>query len=201
MLLANNIFFERDNQIILKNLSLTISEKKIIHLIGKNGSGKTTLLKILSNILYPQKGDIFWNGKNIKKNPFEFYKDITFIMDKESSNKNLTLYENIFFWKKIFSSKINESEIDSILSVLSLIEYKNTRVINLSYGEIKKLELLRLIIEKKKLWLLDEPFIGLDKTSIEIINQTIINHTDLGGMVVFTSHISSKISNLEILEL
>ena len=66
MLLANNICFNRDNKSILQNFSLTISPKKIIHLVGDNGVGKTTLLKILANILEPNEGEIFWNGKNIK---------------------------------------------------------------------------------------------------------------------------------------
>ena len=95
MLLANNICFKRNNKDILKNIDLSLSPKKIIHVTGNNGSGKTTLLKIICNILEPQEGSIFWKSKNIKKNTFEFYKDLTFIMDRESSNINLTLFENI----------------------------------------------------------------------------------------------------------
>lgn len=202
MLLANNIYFNRDDKVILNNISLSISPKKIIHLRGSNGSGKTTLLKILCNILEPKKGEIYWNGKNIKKNFFDFYKDVTFIMDKPTSNKNLTVYENIYFWKKLFSSNIKTDEINSILDLLLLNQYKNTLISNLSYGENKKLELLRLVIEQKKLWVLDEPYMGLDQDSMEIINQTIINHINLNGMVIFTSHIfnSTMFPNILTLE-
>ena len=56
-------------------------------------------------------------------------------------------------------------------------------------------------IEQKKLWILDEPYMGLDETSINLINQTIINHIELGGMIIFTSHISPNISNLETIHL
>ena len=104
MLLANNIVFNRDNKKILNKISLTLSSKKILHITGNNGAGKTTLLKILTNILEPEEGEVFWDGKNIKKNPFIFYKDLTYIMDKTSSNINLTVSENIFFWIKLFSS-------------------------------------------------------------------------------------------------
>tara|TARA_Y100001970_G_scaffold291213_1_gene427525 strand:+ start:1350 stop:1973 length:624 start_codon:yes stop_codon:yes gene_type:complete len=197
MLLANNIYFSRNNKEILNNINISLSPKKIIHLSGDNGIGKTTLLKILCNVLEPEKGDIFWKSKNIKKNPFEFYKDLTFIMDKEISNINLTLTENIFFWKNLFSSKIKNIEIDSVLDLLSLKKYKNTPVNYLSNGERKKLELLRLIIEQKKLWVLDEPFLGLDQSSIDIINQTIIKHLDLNGMVIMTSHLLPAIPNIE----
>lgn len=201
MLLANNIFFHRNNREILSNINISISPKQIIHLTGDNGVGKTTLLKILCNVLEPQKGNIFWKSKNIKKNYFEFYNDLTFIMDKETSNVNLTVYENIIFWKQLFSSKIKIDEINLILDLLYLQQYKNVIVGDLSYGERKKLELLRLIIEQKKLWVLDEPFIGLDKPTINIINQTFNRHIEYNGMILFTSHLSPNIKNVEIFNL
>ena len=201
MLLVNNINFYRNNKIILKDVNLSLSNKKILYLSGSNGAGKTTLLKILCNILVPQEGEIFWNGKNIKKNPFEYYKNITYIMDNQTSNKYLTTYENIFFWRKLFSSTISNDEIDSILDLLSLKKYKDIQVNYLSYGEKKKLELLGLIIEKKKLWILDEPYLGLDEHSVSIINQTILNHIELHGMMIFTSHIRPDIKEKEIEEL
>jgi len=201
MLLANNIYFKRNKIEILNNINISISPNKILYIQGKNGSGKTTLLKILTNILKPKKGEIFWKGKNIKKNPFNYYKDVTFIMDSKTSNINLTVKENIMFWSKLFSSKTKIQQINSALKLLSLDKYQNTLVGNLSYGEIKKLELSRLIIEQKKLWILDEPYIGLDNYSIGLINQSIINHVEKGGMTILTSHIPPDINDLEILNL
>ena len=71
----------------------------------------------------------------------------------------------------------------------------------LSAGEQKKLELTRLILEQKKLWVLDEPFNHLDDLSIEILNQTFIDHVNNNGMILFASHFDPIISNLETLEL
>ena len=122
-------------------------------------------------------------------------------MDKPTSNQNLTINENILFWKNLFSSKITIIEIESILKLLKLDKNKNTEVINLSLGEIKKLELSRLIIEQKKLWVLDEPYIGLDISTVDLINQTIKNHTELGGMVIFASHVTPNIKTLHSLHL
>ena len=122
-------------------------------------------------------------------------------MDKSSSNTNLTIFENIMFWIRLCSSSRNLEEVESVLKLLSLYHYKNTLVSSLSYGEVKKLELVRLIIEQKKIWVLDEPYIGLDLISTNLINETIVNHARLGGMVIFTSHIPVDISKLEILHL
>ena len=180
---------------------MSLTPKKIIHLKGNNGIGKTTLLKILTNIISPDEGEVFWNGKNIKKNPYYFYKDLTFIMDSNSSNSHLTVKENMLFWCKIFKSKIKDNEIDSILGLLLLDKYKDTPISYLSYGELKKLELSRLIIERKKLWILDEPYIGLDNSSSELLCETFINHLKLDGMIIFTSHIIPPINTLDSLNL
>jgi len=201
MLLANNISFYRNNNIIFKDVSLALPPQKIINITGANGIGKTTLLKILTHVLIPKKGDIFWNGKNIKKNLFNYYKDVTFVMDKQNSNINLSDIENIFFWKKLFSSIISKKEIDAILDLLSLDSYRNTPINYLSNGEIKKLELTRLVIERKKLWMLDEPYIGLDIETINLLNETFINHTKSGGMIIFSSHYVPDIPNIENLQL
>ena len=201
MLLANNISFYRNNNIIFKDVSLALPHQKIINITGTNGIGKPTLLKILTHVLIPKKGDIFWNGKNIKKNLFNYYKDVTFVMDKQTSNINLSVIENIFFWKKLFSSIISKKEIDAILDLLSLDSYRNTPINYLSNGEIKKLELTRLVIEQKKLWMLDEPYIGLDIETINLLNETFINHTKSGGMIIFSSHYVPDIPNIENLQL
>ena len=201
MLLANNITFSRNNREILKDVNISLKPKKIIHLKGNNGAGKTTLLKIITNVIKPDQGEIFWNGKNIKKNPYELYKSLTFIMDKKSSNSFLTVYENVLFWKNLFRSKIKNKEIDSVLNLLLLDKYKNIHASNLSYGELKKLELARLIIEQKMLWVLDEPYIGLDNSASDLINQTFLNHIELGGMIIFTSHITPAIRTLHTITL
>jgi len=201
MLLVNNIYFKRNNRQIINNVSLSLSAHKIIHLTGNNGAGKTTFLKIITNIIELQKGEIYWNGKNINKHPFYFYKNFTFIMDQNTSNNSLTIDENICFWRRLFSSKRNNKEIDSILELLSLNHLKKTLINYLSYGEKRKLELSRLIIEQKKLWVLDEPYNGLDQISINLVNHTLLNHIKLGGMVIFTSHFSPDIPNIENLHL
>jgi len=201
MLLLNNLEFIRSNKIIFENINISASPGKIILLKGKNGSGKTTLLKTIINILKPTNGEIFWMGKKIKKNIFNFYKNTTFIMDKTTSSRDLTIMENISFWKNLSLSSINSEEIIRLLNILDLSKYKNTKVMYLSMGEIKKLELSRLIIERKKLWILDEPYNNLDSSSIEIMSQTFADHSNKDGIVLLASHYEPNINNLEIFKL
>jgi len=200
MLLINNLSFSRNETKIFENLNLSLSNKRMIQIKGKNGSGKTTFLKVILNILEPKSGEIIWNGKNIKKNIFNFYNDTTFIMDNNTSTRELSVQDNINFWKGLSSSKLNIDEIFKLLKKLDIEQYYKTRVMLLSSGERKKLELLRLILEQKKLWVLDEPFNHLDDLSIEILNQTFVDHVNNNGMILFASHFDPNISNLETLE-
>ena len=200
MLLVNDLSFYRNKIKIFENVKLSLGNHQIIQIKGKNGSGKTTLLQVILNILEPKTGEIFWEGKNIIKNTFNFYNQTTFIMDHNTSTRELPVIDNINFWAGLSTSKFNDDKINLLLKTFKLEKYSKTKVMFLSSGEIKKLELLRLILEQKKLWILDEPYNHLDDISIDILNQTFIDHKNNGGIVLFASHFNPNISDLEILD-
>ena len=201
MLLINNLSFSRDGNIIFENLNLSLSNRSITQIRGKNGSGKTTLLNLVLNFLESKTGEIFWEGKNVNKNIFNFYNQTTFIMDHNTCTRRMTVLDNINFWSGLSSSKLNKNEIVLLLETFNIEKYQNTKTMYLSSGEIKKLELLRLILEQKKLWILDEPYNHLDDLSIEILNQTFIDHINKDGIILFTSHLNPIIDNLEVVDL
>ena len=201
MLLVNNLSIERSGKCLFQNLDISVPLHAIIQIKGRNGIGKTTLIKILANIIIPKTGDIYWNGKSILKNPYDYFKSLALIMDINTSKEDMTVYENIIFWKNLFLSNIHKNEIDGLLEMLNMQNNKNTMVKNLSYGEKRKLEISRLVIEKKKLWLFDEPYLGLDQKTINIVNETIRNHTKGEGMVIFTSHYQLEMRNVNIINL
>ena len=188
MIIVKDLSVERLDKKIFENINLSIASGCITILKGKNGSGKTTLLKAILNIIEPSEGSIYWKGKLLKKNLFDFYNNITYIADQTSSLTKLTVKDNINIWKKIFLSNINDSQIETALKTLKLENYLNRKVGILSLGETKKLEFLRLIIENKKLWILDEPLSNLDEDSIELMKQTFEDHCSKEGSIIFSSH-------------
>ena len=201
MLLINNLSFSRNDNIIFQNLNLSLSNRSITQIRGKNGSGKTTFINVVLNFLESKTGEIFWEGKNIKKNIFNFYNKTTFIMDHNTCTRKMTVLDNINFWSRLSSSKLTKNEIVLLLETFNIQKYQNTKTMYLSSGEIRKLELLRLILEQKKLWILDEPYNHLDDLSIEILNQTFIDHINKDGVILFTSHLKPSIDNLEVVDL
>ena len=201
MLLINNLSFSRNGNIIFENLNLSLSNRSITQIRGKNGSGKTTFINVILNFLESKTGEIFWEGKNIKKNIFNFYNKTTFIMDHNTCTRKMTVLDNINFWSGLSSSKLTKDEIVLLLETFNIQKYQNTKTMYLSSGEVRKLELLRLILEQKKLWILDEPYNHLDDLSIEILNQTFIDHINKDGVILFTSHLNPNIDNLEVVDL
>jgi len=188
MLIVKDLSIERIDKKIFENISLSLAPGNITILKGKNGSGKTTLLKAILNIIEPSFGSIYWKGKLLKKNLYDFYNHVTYIPDTTSSLKKLTIKDNISIWRKFFISNISDSQIDIALKTLKLDNYLNKKVGTLSFGETKKLEFLRLIIENKNVWVLDEPLSNLDEDSIELIKQTFEDHCAKGGSIIFSSH-------------
>ena len=200
MLLINNLSFFRDDNLIFENLNLSLGKGQITQIRGKNGSGKTTFLKVILNLLTSKTGEIFWEGQNVKKDMFNFYNQITYIADHKTSSRKLSVLDNINFWRGLSSSNISDDETFLLLETFDLTKYLKTETMFLSSGEIKKLELLRLILEQKKIWILDEPYNHLDDSSVEILNQTFVDHTNNDGIILFASHYNPAVDKLEILE-
>ena len=194
MILVKDLSIERSNKKIFENVNLSLGSGKIILLKGKNGSGKTTLLKALLNLIEPSSGAIYWKGKLLKKNLYNFFNHVTYIADRTSSLSKLSVQENIKIWKKIFLSNISNSQVENVLKTLKLDIYLDQKVNSLSFGETKKLEFLRLIIENKKIWILDEPLSNLDNESIDVIAQTFEDHRSKEGSIIFSSHQESEIN-------
>ena len=188
MLIVKDLSIERLDKKIFENINLSLSPGNITILKGKNGSGKTTLLKAILNLLEPSFGSIYWKGKLLKKNLYDFYNHATYIADTTSSLRKLTIKDNVNIWKKFFISNINDAQIETALKTLKLDNYLNKKVGTLSFGETKKLEFLRLIIENKKVWILDEPLSNLDEDSIELMKQTFEDHCSKEGSIIFSSH-------------
>ncbi len=201
MLLAQNLTLIRSNRTIFEDINMSLSSGKIIALRGKNGSGKTSFIKTILNILEPSSGSIYWKGKILKQNLYDYFDNITYISDKTSSIRQLSIFENIKIWQKLFLSNINNNIIEKILSVLNLDTLTYSKVSTLSLGETKKLELLRLIIENKKIWILDEPLNNLDSESIDIIEQTFQDHCSKNGSILFSTHQDLKINISEEINL
>lgn len=185
MLEINSLNFDYCDKPLLSDITFTVSSGQLIYLKGANGTGKTTLLKLLAGILSPLAGQICYAGYSIYNNLQAFQNNLCYVGHKNGINLALTVKENCIFDLRWGSKDIT---LATILKTFNLHYLSDEICNNLSQGQKKKVSLLRLIFTQSKLWLLDEPLVGLDKQAVVEFTSILHKHLADGGLVIMTSH-------------
>ena len=149
----------------LNNVDLTISEGKIIVILGPSGSGKSTMLNLLSGIDTPSKGKIFFNDIRLDKISSESLTDyrkdyLGFIFQSYNLISNLTVKENVELGKQLSTNPLN---IDEILDSVGLKEQKNKYPYQMSGGQMQRVAIARSLVKNPKVLFCDEPTGALDE--------------------------------------
>lgn len=174
----------RDDRVLFENLSFKLENHQVLLLEGKNGSGKTSLLRIICGFREQDNGELFWCNQAVKD--CDFYADIGYVGHLDGVKKELTVLENL---KMSLALSLNgRYSIEQALEIVDLVAYDYSLVQALSAGQKRRLSLARLLITKKNLWVLDEPFTSLDKEGIQLIESLIHEHIVKGGMIILSSH-------------
>lgn len=150
---------ENDKTHALKNINLSIENNEFVSIVGPSGCGKSTMLRLISGLIKPSQGSVYLDGKKIKG----------------PSSKKGNVFQNptLFPWLKVgenvaFSGslkngeKIEEKNIDLMLEKVGLKEFKNSYPKELSGGMAQRVSLIRTMIPKPEVFLLDEPLGSLD---------------------------------------
>ena len=181
LITLENVTLIKQDKEIIKEYSLHINQKQKINIYGDNGSGKTSLLKIIAGITQPTEGRIYYDPS------FDMNKDIFYIGHKYGLKNELTVYQNLEYVLN-FSRGNNLAAIESGLEEYSMKKYINTHVRYLSHGQKKIISFIQLALISNKLWLLDEPFTGLDKAKINLLLAKMDRHVSDMGSIIITSH-------------
>ena len=184
----------------VKNISFSVEKGEMIAFIGPNGAGKSTSIKMMTGILFPNKGEIDVLGLDPKKDRKKLAYEIGCVFgQKEQLWMHLTPYDNFKFFGAIYD--IPESRVEKKIKELSdlfeLEEFINTPVRNLSLGQRIRCEIVASLIHEPKVLFLDEPTIGLDpvvKENIRILIKRM--NKEYKTTVVLTSHDVSDIEKL-----
>ena len=176
MLKTANLSYKFDDKYIFSGLDLEFTHQNIFKLIGDNGTGKSTFLKILCGIYRNYEGEI----------SFDEDKTIYYSGHNPALKNNLSVLENIELDIRLTTH--NTEEIDLILNKLSMTEFSETHVENLSEGQKRKVNILSFIISKADLYLLDEPFNNLDARTSEILLKAFTEKINSGSKIIFSSH-------------
>lgn len=194
MIEIKNIVKNYDNTAILNNVSMTFEEGKIYGIIGRNGSGKSVLLKVMSGFVKPESGEVIYDGVDINKEEV-FPKNVGILLDNGGFIPSLTGFENLSLLASI-NKKIGDAQINDYLEKVNLTADKNKKYFKYSLGMRKKLGICQAIMENQKYIILDEPFNGIDKDSVNITFNLFKELKKEGRTFIITSHIEDDIKNL-----
>lgn len=192
----NNVTKEFKNKAVLKGVSFNIEAGDIYGLIGENGAGKTTLLKLIVNLLKPTSGNIQVLGKEIKKDSYDYLRNIGALIDEPVFYKKLTLYEN-FKVHCEYLGFYDEEKLESVLKRVGLHNKKDRKIKELSFGEKQKLAIAYALITEPELLILDEPTNGLDPIAIVELREILLKlNREFNTTIIISSHAINELETL-----
>lgn len=180
---------KRFNQrVVLDDINLNIYEGEITGIIGRNGSGKTVLLKIIAGLYFESSGTIVYDNEELLKEQMGVLIDTGFL-DNETGMQNLMMLAEL-------RNIVDKKDIYDILSLVGLQPECKTKYKNYSTGMKQKLKIAQAIMERPKFLILDEPFNGLDKKSVEYFRRKFKEMKEEGTTIIITSHYQEDIDEL-----
>ena len=177
---AQNITFSINENKLFHNLSFEINPGEALHIRGANGSGKSTLLRIILGITEPSKGLIERCKEDLK---------ISYLGHKNAIKTYLTPIENL----ELLFNDVEIKLAYEWLRKFNLSYVQDELAASLSFGQQKKLALIRVLAKSPELIVLDEPFVGLDQITADQLNNFLDKKLSEGAGLIFTSHINPKI--------
>ncbi len=199
---ARNLACSRVGRRIFAALDFTLPAGGALILRGANGSGKSSLLRVLAGLLAPVGGELHWDGKPVNDDPEAFQDNICYVGHGNAIKPVLTVHENLAFWSKLYPPKSAEGYddlLDQALETFSLTTLRDVPGRQLSSGQSRRLSLSRLITSPARIWLLDEPSVGLDDVSLKRLEAAIAEHRAGGGMVIAATHTPLDIADADLL--
>jgi ABC-2 type transport system ATP-binding protein len=171
--------------VAVQDLDLDVPAGTIYGFIGPNGSGKTTTIRMIMNIIFPDKGNIFIHGRQHENSRLE---GVGYLPEERGLYKKMKVYDVLKFHGDLKNARNLKSEIDYWLKKLNLYDRSDNKVETLSKGMIQKLQFIATVIDRPEIIILDEPFSGLDPVNTEILKESLLELQKNGATVIFSTH-------------
>ncbi len=179
-----------DGTYAVRGVSFRVREGEVYGLIGPNGAGKTTTLRMITGLIKPTRGEIFVDGINVVKKPFEARRLIGYLPEEADVYIRLTGYEHLEFYAKLYGVEDIEKTVEYGAKLSGLPEEKlRERAGGYSKGMKRRLLLAIVLMRRPKLALLDEPTSGLDVYASVRVREIIKKYVrETGSSIVLSSH-------------
>ncbi len=155
---------------------------------GENGSGKTSLLRMLIGLTPPANGTVCWNGRPIKQWGNEYGRELLYCGHAPGLKEELSATENLHFNSNLANVTVGSAAVQHALHHAGLQGREHLPVRVLSQGQKRRVNLASLLLQKRALWVLDEPLAALDAQAMQWVSKIIDRHLSEGGLAVLTTH-------------
>ena len=171
----------------LNHVSLNVDEGTIYGLLGPNGAGKTTLIRIINQIISPDSGELYLNGKPMTANDV---RHIGYLPEERGLYKKMKVADHIIYLGRLkgMSKADAAREMRIWLERFNLSQWTNKKIEALSKGMAQKVQFIGTVIHRPKLLIFDEPFSGFDPVNAEILKKEILRLRDEGATILFSTH-------------
>jgi ABC-2 type transport system ATP-binding protein len=182
----------------LKGISFSIQQGECYGLLGPNGAGKTTTISVMSTILEPNEGEVSIAGYDLKENPLESRKYIGVVTQEIALYNELSAYDNLLFWGGLYKVPKPEliARIDETVNLFGLADRKNDKVKTYSGGMKRRINIASALLHKPKVLFMDEPTVGIDPQSRNLIFEVVEKLHNEGMTIVYTTHYMEEAERL-----
>ncbi len=183
---GRNLTCIRGERLVFRGLDFALAKGEALLLLGPNGSGKSSLLRLMAALTAPVEGALLWRGDNLRADCAAHFARIHYLGHADAVKPALTVIENLTFWARLHGAGEDDARAAILRTGLATLADAPARF--LSAGQRRRLAIARLFSAAKPLWLLDEPSVGLDNASLEILEHGFAEHRAGGGIVVVATH-------------
>ncbi len=174
----------------INDISLKIEKGEVFGLLGPNGAGKTTTISILCGFFAPTHGEVYIDGLSVTKDKEQIKSIIGIVPQDIALYPTLTAYENLRFIGRMYGlkGKILKDRITKYMDLLGLDESTGKKVGEFSGGMKRSVNLIAGLLHDPKIVILDEPTVGVDVQSRNLIVQYLYELNKSGTTIIYTSH-------------
>ncbi|HBJ2621998.1 UNVERIFIED_ORG: bacitracin ABC transporter ATP-binding protein [Clostridium botulinum] len=180
------------NTALVEDISFTVNKGEIFGFLGPNGAGKTTTIKMITGLYSISKGEIYIDGKNVKKQFEKALQGVGGIIENPEMYGYLSGKDNLKIYARMHGG-ITKHRIDEVANLVKLGNRINDKVSKYSLGMRQRLGVAQALLHRPKLLILDEPTNGLDPMGIKELRETLRELCDKEGLsVMVSSHLLSE---------
>lgn len=189
--------FKNSTEAAVKGISFSINRNEIFGLLGPNGAGKTTTISILCGLFPPTSGKVFIDGKNLDHQLAGIKQIIGIVPQDIALYPTLTARENLDFYGHMYGLKGKElkDKINDWLEKLGLTDAANRQISTYSGGMKRRVNLIAGVLHSPKILFLDEPTVGVDVHSRNVIIEHLKAVNASGTTIIYTSHHMEEAEN------